>query len=322
MNLNSSVFICVICLEVFLFHSCRDILDLVTAPREIAMPEPLACLNGEILPASEAKVSIWDRGFVFGDSIYEVMRLYAGRMWLADSHYARLARSLREMQFSGVDLDRLRGRVDRVIAASRELEATVYVQVTRGVAPRQHAFPAPAVTQTELIVVRPYDDGEKARDRELGVKVITHPDLRWRRCDVKSTNLLANVLANEHAHRQGAYEAILVDDGVVTEATHSSLLWVRAGRLEATPNGPEILPGTTRGGLPSPGGLSIHDATITLDDLMDADEVILTGTTIEVLPVVAIDGRAVGGGVPGPVARRLQGAFRRAGEVWLASPAG
>ena len=286
------------------------------------MPEPLACLNGVILPASEAKVSVWDRGFVFGDSIYEVMRIYEGRIWLAESHYGRLARSLREMQFSGVDLDRLRSRVDSLIGAGSEREATVYIQITRGVAPRLHAFPDPAVLPTELIVVRAYDDGETARRRETGVKVVIYPDLRWKRCDVKSTNLLANVLANEYAHKHDAYEAILVADRLVTEATHSSLLWVREGRLEGTPNGPEILPGTTRGGLPTGGidDLPVHDATITLDDLFAAEEVILAGTTIEVLPVVAIDGRAVGGGAVGPVARRLQAAFRLSIATWLASP--
>ena len=131
-------------------------------------------------------------------------------------------------------------------------------------------------------------------------------------------------MANEAAHRNGAYEAIFVDEGRVTEATHSSLLWVRDGRIEATPQGPEILPGTTleesaedrcrEKGLPS-----IHDATIiTRDELMGADEVILTGTTIEVLPVIAIDGQPIGGGRPGPIARRLQGAFRRAVASWLA----
>ena len=279
------------------------------------MPEPLACLNGDILPASEAKVSIWDRGFVFGDSIYEVMRLYEGRMWLAESHYGRLDRSLREMQLTGVNRDRLRDRVDRLIAAGGEREATVYVQITRGVAPRLHAFPNPAVEPTELIVVRSYDDSATARLRETGVGVVTSADLRWRRRDVKSTNLLANVLANEHAHKLGAYEAILVDDGLVTEATHSSLLWVRQGRLEATPNGPEILPGTTRRGLD---GLPVHESTITVDELMSADEVILTGTTIEVLPVVSIDGRAVGNGCAGPVTRQLQAAFRRLVATWLA----
>jgi len=282
------------------------------------MSEPLACLNGEILPASEAKVSIWDRGFVFGDAIYEVMRIYSGRMWHPDLHYARLDRSLREMRFPIVDLDRLRARVDRLIDESGEREATVYIQITRGVAPRLHAFPDPPVPPTELIVVRPYDDAATAANREVGVDAITVPDLRWGRCDVKSTNLLANVLANQLAHEAGAYEAIFVDSGRVTEATHSSLLWVRHGRLEATPNGPAILPGTTRAGLPLGPSLEVHPATISLDELMQADEVLLTGTTIEVMPVVRIDGRKVGEGVPGPIGRWLQSAFRDELAAWLA----
>lgn len=283
--------------------------------------EPLACLDGEILPAAEAKVPIWDRGFLFGDSIYEVFRLYEGRMWLEGEHFARLRRSLREMHFPAVDFDRLRDRIARTIESSAIREATVYVQVTRGVAPRLHAFPDPSVPPTELIVVRPYDDSGTALLRETGVGVITRPDLRWGRCDVKSTNLLANCLANEFAHRAGAYEAILVDDGRVTEATHSSLLWVRGGRLEATPEGPAILPGTTRQGLPgiaAAEGLPIVESSISPRDLLGADEVLLTGTTIEVLPVVAIDGTPIGGGRPGPVARRLQAAFRRAVADWLA----
>lgn len=286
------------------------------------MMEPLACLNGEILPAAEAKIPIWDRGFLFADSVYEVFRLYEGRLWLEDDHYGRLLRSLREMQFEEVDFDRLRDRVARTIAAGAVREATVYLQITRGVAPRLHAFPNPAVPPTELIVVRAYDDVSTAKLRETGVPVITHPDLRWHRCDVKSTNLLANVLANEKAHRDGAYEAILVRDGLVTEATHSSLLWVRGGRLEATFEGPEILPGTTRRGLPEIAkreGIPIHETRIAIDDLFLADEVILTGTTIEVLPVTSIDGRVVGNGEPGPVTRRLQRSFRHALADWLAA---
>jgi D-alanine transaminase len=287
---------------------------------EPAMPAPLCCLDGEILPLAEAKVSVSDRGFVFGDSIYEVMRLYSGRMWLEERHYGRLDRSLREMQFTGFDLDRLRTRVAALIAASHEPEATVYIQITRGVAPRLHAFPDPWVPPTELIVVRPYDDTSTAVIRETGVSCVTHPDIRWGRCDVKSTNLLANVLANEFAHRNGAYEAIFIDHNIVTEASHSSLLWVRDGRLEATPNGFEILPGTTRNGLPLPHGLRVHEASINLDELLRAEEVILTGTTIEVLPVVQVDGHVIGNGKPGAITQRLQAAFRDAVATWLEGP--
>ncbi len=281
----------------------------------------LACLNGEIMPVEEAKVPIWDRGFLFGDSVYEVFRLYNGRPWLEAEHVARLRRSLAEMEFPTVDLDTLMHRVRRTIAASEVKEGTAYIQITRGVAPRAHVFPDPPVPPTELIVVRPYDDDATARLRESGVPVVSRPDLRWGRCDVKSTNLLANVIALEHAKRAGANEAILVGrDGLVTEATHSSVLWVRGGRLEGTPDGPEILPGTKRHfvqSLAPDARIAFAETRVTLDELKSADEVMMLGTTIEVLPVVSIDGRPIGDGSPGPVARRLQAAYWAAVERWL-----
>jgi D-alanine transaminase len=284
--------------------------------------ESLACLNGELMPVDRVKVPVWDRGFLFGDAVYEVFRLYQGRCWLEEGHMARLWRSLGEMEFPPVDLDGLTARIYRTIEASGVREGTAYVQVTRGVAPRLHAFPDPPVPPTELIIIRPYDDTETARLRETGVPVISHPDLRWKRCDVKSTNLLPNVIANEAAHRAGCYEAVLVgDDGLVTEATHSSVVWVRGGRLGGTPEGPGILPGTTRKlmlRLAEDVGLPFTPARLTLGDLKAADEVILLGTTIEVLPVVVIDGAPVGPGTPGPVTRRLQDAYRAAVERWLA----
>lgn len=285
--------------------------------------QTLACLNGELMPADEARVPIWDRGFLFGDSIYEVWRLYEGRCWLDEAHLARLGRSLEQMWFPPVDLRRLQDRIGRTVEASRVAEGVVYVQVTRGVAPRKHTFPGPEVEPTELIVVRPYDDAETARLREVGVGVLSRPDWRWRRCDVKSTNLLANVLACEAAHRAGCPEAVLVDDrGTVTEATHSSLLWLRDGVLEGTADGPPILPGTSRHlveELARSIGVRFRTAEIGLEELGGCPEVLLTGTTIEVMPVVRIDDRAVGGGVPGPVTRRLQEAFRRAVRDWLAA---
>ncbi len=282
----------------------------------------LACLNGTILPADEARVPIWDRGFLFADAVYEVLRLYGGRPWLERAHYDRLRHSLAEARLA-VDLDRLRARADETAAASEVDEGTVYIHVTRGVAPRAHVFPGPEVPTTELIVVRPYDDGQTARLRESGAGVISRPDLRWGRCDVKSTNLMANVMATEDAKQAGCVEAVLIDrDDFVTEATHSSLLWVRDGRLEGTPEGPEILPGTTRAfvlALARELGLTFGANRVTLDELAGADEVILTGTTIEVLPVVTLDGRPIGDGRPGPIATALGSAFRAAVEQFRAA---
>ena len=284
----------------------------------------LVCLNGEWMDPDAARVPIWDRAFLFGDSVYEVVRVYRGRIWLEESHFDRLRRSLGAIRIEGVDLIALRRNVHETLRRSGLAEATVYIQITRGSAPRRHAFPRPPIEPTTLIVAQPYDDGPTATLRETGVSVISQPDLRWGRCDIKSTNLLANVLANEEAHEAGAYEAVLLDQsGQVTEATHSSLLWVRAdtGTVAGSPEGPEILPGTTRHlvrRLVSDAGLAFHEERVDLTALHAADEVLLAGTTIEVLPVVRIDSVPVASGQPGPVARRLQRAFQDALSSWLA----
>jgi D-alanine transaminase len=282
----------------------------------------LACLNGEIMPIEQARVPVWDRGFLFGDSVYEGVRMYGGRCWLWDEHRARLERSLRELQFDPYNLERLTARIEETIAASEIREGILYVQITRGVAPRAHAFPNPPVPPTELIVVRPYDDAATARLRSVGARVKSHPDLRWKRCDIKTTNLLGNVLAIEAARRAGCQEAVLVDSaGNVTEATHSSLLWTRHGRLEGTPEGPEILPGMTRRHvlfLARALDIPFAESHVTLPELVACDEVILFGTSIEVLPVVEIDGRPIRSGRPGPIAQRLGAAYRHEVEQWLA----
>lgn len=288
--------------------------------------ESLACLNGELIPVDEAKVPVWDRGFLFGDAVYEVCRIYQGRCWLEEAHMARLRRSLREMEFEGLDLERLTDRVHRTISASGIAEGTAYIHITRGVAPRSHAFPDPPVAPTELIVIRTYDDAPVTRLRESGVKAISQPDLRWKRCDVKSTNLLANVMALEHAKRAGCFEAILVGgDGLVTEATHTSAIWVRGGALQGTPEGPGILPGTTRQlvlRLVDKVGIPFKPAQVTLPELIAAEEVLLVGTTTEILSIVAIDGIAIGDGHPGPMSRALQSAYRAAVEQWLSATVG
>jgi D-alanine transaminase len=284
----------------------------------------LACLDGEIMPVDQAKVPIWDRGFLFGDAVYEMMRVYGGRCWLEADHMGRLKRGLAALEFPEVSLEGLTARVRKTVAAAKLGDGTVYIHITRGVAPRKHAFPRPPVPPTELIVARPYDDGPTAELRESGTKVISYPDLRWKRCDVKSTNLLANVLANEAARRADCHEAILVgEDGLVSEASHSSVMWVRGGLLVGTPEGHEILPGTTRLAtlrLAEAIGLPVEESRVTLDELVAADEVMLMATTSEVLPVVEIDDRRVADGVPGPVARALQAAHKDAVARWLATP--
>lgn len=281
----------------------------------------LACVNGELMSPEQATVPIYDRGFLFGDSVYEVCRIYDGRCWLEADHLLRLKRSLKELEFPHCDLDRLVARIYRTIRASFVKEGLVYVQITRGVAPRTHAFPNPPVPPTEVIIVRPYDDATSAALRETGVPVVSRPDIRWKRCDIKTTNLLGNVLANESAHREGAYEAVLIDQlGYVTEATHTSLLWVREGRIEGTPEGPEILIGMTRHlteRLAKKAGIPFVETRITLTALQAADEAFLVGTSTEVMPIATVDGRPIGDGRPGAITRKLQAAYRAELQSWL-----
>ena len=282
----------------------------------------LASVNGELMAPEQATVPIYDRGFLFGDSVYEVCRIYDGRCWLEADHLLRLKRSLKELEFPPYDLDRLVARIYRTIRASFVKEGLVYVQVTRGVAPRSHAFPNPPVEPTEVIIVRPYDDSASAALRNQGVPIVSRPDIRWKRCDIKTTNLLGNVLANESAHRVGAYEAVLIDaEGRVTEATHTSLLWVREGRIEGTPEGHEILIGMTRHlteRLAKKVGIPFVETRVTLPELLAADEAFLVGTSTEVMPVATVDGKPIGSGKPGPITRRLQQAYQDELEAWLA----
>jgi len=284
----------------------------------------LANLNGQIMPLEEVKVSALDRGFLFGDAVYEVVRVYQGRPFLEEEHFQRLRRSLESIRIAGVDLARLRRRVHDTIEAGKFREAMFYIQITRGASmPRKHAFPKQA-TPLELIWVEEYHDGPTAEARKTGVGVITHPDLRWHRCGIKSTNLLANVLANQAAYEAGCAEALLyLPDGTLTEASHSSFFWVQHDAVYTTPSRDNILPGITRAlvlGLASRANITMREGHLRRDDLAKIDELFLTGTTTEVMPVVRIDGNPVGRGQPGPVTRKLHEVYTQALREFLAKP--
>jgi D-alanine transaminase len=278
----------------------------------MTIPRALANIHGDILPLAEAKISALDRGFLLGDAVYEVVRVYQGKQWLADEHYARLARSLEAVRIGGVDVDRLRRRAEETIAAGAFREATVYIQVTRGAAPRKHPFPH-AVPPLEFLYVQEFVDPYEAARRD-GAAAITHPDQRWDRCDIKSTNLLGNVLAMQAAVEAGGVEALLyLPDGTLTEGTHTSFFGVLEGVLLTAPNSNAILPGITRGlvlRLSARAGVPVREQMLRRDDLVKVSELFLTGTTTEVLPIVRVDGRPVADGRPGGVTRRLQEAYR------------
>jgi D-alanine transaminase len=273
--------------------------------------EALANLHGDILPLAQVKVPALDRGFLFGDAVYEVLRVYQGKPWLEAEHFARLARSLEAIRISGIDLDRLRQRMFDTIAAGPFREATVYIQITRGVAPRRHVFPT-GVAPLELLFVQEFLD-PYVTARATGAAVITQPDIRWDRCDIKSTNLLANVLAMQSAAEAGCAEALFVlPDGTLTEGTHTSFFGVMDSVILTSPRSPAILPGITRSlimNLAERAQIAVREQSLKVADLTRVTELFLTGTTSEVMPIVTVDDRKIGDGAPGPVTRRLQTAY-------------
>jgi D-alanine transaminase len=247
--------------------------------------------------------------------VYEVVRIYAGKPFLLDRHLDRLRRSLEAIRIHGVDVAKVGERIDETIAAGSFQEATAYVQVTRGVYPsRTQLLPAP-VAPYEIVWVEPFVD-PYVQARQVGVKAITHPDRRWERCDVKSVNLLPNVLAAEAARAAGAVEAILYTaDGTITEGSRTNVFGVVDGVLRTRPLGPEILPGITREfvlELARAQNVPIAQRALALDDLPRVSELFFSGTTSEVLAIVDVDGQRIGAGKPGPVAQRLHAAFRAA----------
>ena len=263
------------------------------------------------MPLSRARVSIEDRGFQFGDGVYEVLRVYRGRIFHLEDHLGRLEQSARAIGLSMV-YSRVRWRKILTQAHARcgFPEAKLYIQITRGQAPRDHAFPRrdrPSVIVTARRM-NPLDPGLYQK----GVSVITLPDNRWGRCDIKSVNLLPNVMAKEKARAAGVFEALFVREGMVVEGSSCNIFAVIKGWIVAPPLGPAILPGITRNlvmGLARKTSDPLVEEEITLEEFLSAEEAFLTGTTIEVLPVVRVDGLLIGTGKPGKLTRRLQQQF-------------
>ncbi|MSQ93266.1 MAG: aminotransferase IV [Gemmataceae bacterium] len=281
---------------------------------------PLANLHGKILPLDEVTISPLDRGFLFGDAVYEVLRIYSGKPWLEQEHFDRFERSIAEIHIKGPDMAVLRKRMVETIQAGGFTEAICYLQVTRGAAARKHAFPKDVVP-LELLWVQEYPDSYRPLC-ETGCGVITFPDLRWHRADIKSTNLLGNVLANQASAEAGCAEAILyLPDGTLTEASHSSFFAVKNKALHTTPLKANVLPSITRAytlKLAKQAGIEVVERNLMRNELDTADELFLVGTTCEVLPIVKVDGKPVQNGQPGPVTRRLQAVYTENVRAFLA----
>ena len=277
----------------------------------------LAWFNGEFVPLSEVLISPFDRGFLFSDGVYEGLRWYpessrCGGVFCFAEHLHRLEVSLSTLRIEGVDLGELEVVIPELVRRNglASADATVYLQITRGIAPRTHAFPKPPVSPTCLVLVREFYPPIAQQTEGIGVTLVE--DLRWGRCDIKSVSLLANVLAMEAAARAGEHEAIFVRDGRIMEGSHTAVMVVRDGVLIAPPNGPEILPSVTREvvlELAASLGIEVQLRTILRRELDEIDELMLLGTSTEVMPVIRVDGECVGTGVVGPVTRRLQDAW-------------
>lgn len=288
---------------------------------EFPLKSVLANWNGKLMPLNEVKVSVLDRGFLFGDAVYEVIRVYQGQIWKADEHLGRLGAGLNALKIQGVDLANLRRSIDETLKASGLSEALIYIQITRGEAKRTHAFPDAAVPN-ELVYVEEFLDPFK-QHRIDGVSVVTHGDIRWSRNDIKTTSLAANCLLAQAAVEQGCFEAILIDkQGYVTEGSHTSVFAVLGNEILMAPSTAQVLPGITKQQileLAQVKDISIRSHRLKQSELNDVNEVFLTATPEEILPVVKVDGKAIANGKPGPVTIKLQQAFIEKVNLWLSA---
>jgi D-alanine transaminase len=277
-----------------------------------------AYVNGAYLPLSRARISVLDRGFQFADSIYEVWAVRAGRLFDAEAHMARFQRSLRELRIvAPMSEAALYAVLRETQRRNRVRDGLVYLQVSRGAAPRDHLFPTPPRAPTVIVTAKSLDRCALEKRAAEGVKVITLPDIRWGRCDIKSVNLLANVLARQQAHEAGAFEAWLVDgEGFVSEGTSSSAFIVDAeGRLRTAGLSTHILHGVTRAvlvRLARERQITVVEEPFTVAEAKAAREAFFCSATNPGVPVVAIDNVPVGEGRPGPVAAALRAAYLNA----------
>jgi D-alanine transaminase len=282
----------------------------------------LAYVNGRFLRQAEAGVSIEDRGYQLGDGIYEVWAVFDGRLADAEGHFARLERSLGELKIP-MPMSRaaLTVALRETVRRNRVRHGIVYLQVTRGVARRDHAFPNPPVTPSVVITARATSAAAAQARADKGVGVVTTPENRWGRCDIKTVNLLPNVLAKQAAKDAGAFEAWFVDDGGLVTEGASSNAWIvdKDGVLRTRDIGANILRGVTRLSLidvAREAGYRVEERPFTVQEALQAREAFLTGAGALVMPIVSIDGKPVANGHPGEVARTLRAAYiRRAAET-------
>ncbi len=274
----------------------------------------IAYANGTYVPLAQAAVHVEDRGYQFADGIYEVALYIAGRFWDLDGHLARWKRSLDALEIPEPMGERaLRLVLSRLVSVNRMRDCYVYMQATRGVAPRNHAFPIEGTSPSLVITVKPLNLAKLDANAARGISVITQPDIRWGRVDIKTVGLLPNILAKEQARRVGAGEAWLVRDGKVTEGGSSNAWIVDAkGTLITHPLGKEILGGITRQTVIQCAEklqLRVEERAFSVEEALNAREAFITSAMNLATPVISIDGKKIGDGKPGPIAPRLREAY-------------
>ena len=274
----------------------------------------IAYLNGKFLPCEEACIPVMDRGFLFGDGVYEVIPVYGGRLFRLAHHLQRLASSLDAVRIGNpLDNPGWQDLLEQVVERNGGGNLSVYLQVTRGVAPkRDHAFP-PGVEPTVFVMSMPMGSGSDIAS-EAGIHAVTLDDIRWDYCNVKAITLLPNVLLRQQAVDAQAAEAILIRQGFATEGAASNLFIVSQGLLITSPKGPTLLPGITRDlilELAADHAIPFREADIPLEQLTGADEIWLTSSTREISPVTRLDDRRIGDGIPGPKWRQMMRLYQK-----------
>ncbi|HET9339334.1 MAG TPA: D-amino acid aminotransferase [Casimicrobiaceae bacterium] len=274
--------------------------------------DPIVYLNGEYVPISAAKISVLDRGFIYGDGVYEVIPVYHRAPFRMPHHLKRLQASLDGIRLANPMDDEGWDTLVRALVARQPFDdQSVYLQVTRGVAKRDHAFPK-GVPATVFMMSNPL--ALPTRDQvEHGVAVVTAEDNRWLRCDLKTTSLLGNVLMRQRAADVGAVETVMFRDGWLTEASASNVLVVRGGTIVAPPKDNQILPGITYDAtleFAREAGMPMDIRPVRREEALSADELWLSSSTKEVIAITTVDGVAFGSGAPGPVFRRMYAAFQ------------
>ncbi len=286
------------------------------------LPDLPCYLNGEFTTLPHAKVSVMDRGFIFGDGVYEVVPVYAGRPFRFDDHLGRLGRSLRELRMPNpMSADAWRALVDRLVAdyaasvqrAPTETDQLVYIQLTRGVAMRDHVMPA-GITPTVFAM----SNGMKApsaAEREQGVACVTADDFRWEKAHIKSVSLLGAVFARQISADAGATETVMFRDGFLSEGAACNVWVVKDGKVFGPPRDHLVLEGIRYGLIESlcrDAGIPFELRRISRDEVLAADELLLSSATKEVLAITRLDGRPVGNGAPGPICKKLHEGYQRA----------